>query len=418
MSPLLERLKKLVSDKKAIGISDIVIINALKEYLQHAVLDFVYNSPKYSHLIMYGGTLLRICYELPRMSEDLDFQTAQQFDCERFKEDIIKHFKDVHNLGVTVTANSERTAGTDMLVLKFDILKEVGSSTRWSVLKLRFDINMFPNASTFRTEVIPRTKDTFSYAIRTYPLSTLMASKIVAVFNRTIRNIEGHVADCKPRDVYDLMWYMEKKIVPDMIYLKAKGLIFKNELELFQRIVERVEDLADDAFEADLGKFFYYPEEYNEWFRNWRQRFTMLYNDYEILEVISLVWMRFAYDPSTDNRFFHFLFKTEDGKTVKFTFILAEGWYLYAKLPNIKRNHDFESYISEDIKKTMSDADYVYATILYEKVIHFLNEHQNIVLQNSLRSKIIRYTSDRLNSRTEVLVDEQLLLSTRLEDLL
>lgn len=417
MSPLLEKLRAIVTENRSQGISDIVTINALKEYLQHAVLDFVYNSTKYSHLVMYGGTLLRICYDLPRMSEDLDFQTSQPLNYAEFEEDIVNHFRRTYNLEIAVSSNTERATGTDMLALKFDILRDLGFSG-WSVLKLRFDVNVFENISAYRTEVIPKTKDTFSYVIRTYPLTTLMASKVGAVFNRVTRNIGGQMADCKPRDVYDLMWYMEKKIIPDMAYLKEKGLVFKHELELFKKIAERVSNLKDIAFEADLGKFFYTPDAYNDWFRNWRQRFTMLYDSYEIFEVTTLAWMRFAFDVSTDNHYFHFLFEAKDGKAVKFTFILTEEWYRYAKTPSIERGYDLESYIPEDIKKTMSALDFLYARVFYEKIMSFLKRHHNIVLQSAIRSKVILFASGKLNTKTQVLLDEYLLLTIRLEDLL
>ena len=49
-------------------------LNALKEELQFYVLDFIYHHPEYNKWIMYGGSALRICYDLDRMSVDLDFE--------------------------------------------------------------------------------------------------------------------------------------------------------------------------------------------------------------------------------------------------------------------------------------------------------------------------------------------------------
>ena len=79
MNIFIEKLKTIVKDRRAEGIPDFAIINFIKEELQYAVLDFIYNNKKYSNLIMYGGTLLRIAYDLHRMSEDLDFQTNKKF---------------------------------------------------------------------------------------------------------------------------------------------------------------------------------------------------------------------------------------------------------------------------------------------------------------------------------------------------
>ena len=50
--------------------------NVLKEELQFYVLNFIYHHPEYSKWIMYGGSALRICHELDRMSVDLDFEVS------------------------------------------------------------------------------------------------------------------------------------------------------------------------------------------------------------------------------------------------------------------------------------------------------------------------------------------------------
>ena len=48
--------------------------NVLKEELQYYILNFIYHHPEYSNWIMYGGSALRICHGLDRMSVDLDFE--------------------------------------------------------------------------------------------------------------------------------------------------------------------------------------------------------------------------------------------------------------------------------------------------------------------------------------------------------
>ena len=48
--------------------------NVLKEKLQLYVLNFIYNHSKYNDWIMYGGSALRICHGLDRMSVDLNFE--------------------------------------------------------------------------------------------------------------------------------------------------------------------------------------------------------------------------------------------------------------------------------------------------------------------------------------------------------
>ena len=50
----------------------------LKEILQSYVLSFLYNHKDYRFLNFYGGTCLRVIYNLNRMSEDIDLDNSRQ----------------------------------------------------------------------------------------------------------------------------------------------------------------------------------------------------------------------------------------------------------------------------------------------------------------------------------------------------
>ena len=88
-------------------------LNTLKEELQFYVLDFIYHHPEYSKWVMYGGSALRICYDLDRMSVDLDFEVSHQVDngfLNELKEETEKHFSKVYGtdsefLRITITNN-------------------------------------------------------------------------------------------------------------------------------------------------------------------------------------------------------------------------------------------------------------------------------------------------------------------------
>jgi len=76
-------LKRKLDDLSTYGFSitdSELRLNALKEELQFYVLDFIYHHPEYSKWIMYGGSALRICYDLDRMSVDLDFEVSDDVD--------------------------------------------------------------------------------------------------------------------------------------------------------------------------------------------------------------------------------------------------------------------------------------------------------------------------------------------------
>lgn len=47
--------------------------NLIKDKLQNYILYFVYNSKDFQDLVFTGGTCLRKIYNLPRLSENLNF---------------------------------------------------------------------------------------------------------------------------------------------------------------------------------------------------------------------------------------------------------------------------------------------------------------------------------------------------------
>ncbi len=437
MNILIEKLKNVVSARQAQGTPDNAIINAIKEELQYPVLDFIYNDKEYSNLTMYGGTLLRIAYGLSRMSEDLDFQTDKKFDFKKFEKDLTAHFKTTYNIDIETKIKTERLTQTDFAYIKFPgVLEETGLKGHEipTKLQIRFDVNKFSQVPDFSTEQIPVTKDTYAFSIKTYTVSTLMASKIAAVLLRPKRGIGYEISDCKPRDIYDLMWYMgrEPKIIPDMDYLKAihargkKNMEASDVLELFDMLLKYVGNLDDKSFAHDLSRFFYNPLEFEDWHRNWRERFRMLRNSYEIYKVKKtnskpdLLEVRVATDHSNDNTYFHFYFSTKEpmNRGVKFTCGLSEYWYIFAdfRISTGNRKKEIESLIKSNRK--LSELDYEYAGLFYEKIKDYLKRSSYILLQPELKTKLIRATADKLDVKTEILLDRRLLSKERFENLL
>jgi len=68
---MLNFIKKILEEKKET--TDTFKRNLIKEYLQVLVLSFLYSKRRYQNLLFYGGSCLRHCFNLPRVSEDLDF---------------------------------------------------------------------------------------------------------------------------------------------------------------------------------------------------------------------------------------------------------------------------------------------------------------------------------------------------------
>src|SRR4030065_1796979 len=87
-------LEKIIIEEKAKGSLNSYILNSLKEYLQVYVLYYIYTNSKYNkNFIFTGGTCLRHFYNLPRLSEDLDFDFQESFDPQILLHDLEQYFK-------------------------------------------------------------------------------------------------------------------------------------------------------------------------------------------------------------------------------------------------------------------------------------------------------------------------------------
>ena len=104
------------------------------------------------------------------------------------------------------------------MLLKFHVGEELSFGHPSKQVHVKIDLNHFVAPKTV-TERRPINRDQLSFVIMTYNMSALMASKIAAIFLRGTRGVGEAVYEEKGRDIYDLLWYMNKKVVPDFDYL-------------------------------------------------------------------------------------------------------------------------------------------------------------------------------------------------------
>lgn len=418
-SIIIKKLKHKVEELKAKRVIDSAIINVLKEELQYYVLNFIYNNPKYSHFTMYGGSLLRIVYELPRMSEGIDFQTDTEFELNELKNDLVAYFKSQYLTDIEVSINERPKLDTKLFKLSFNMLTNFNLAVNWTKLKLRIDINYFEESSRFDTEIIPKVHDDLAFSIKTYPLSTLMASKILAVLERTSRGIAGKTADCKPRDIYDLIWYLKQKTYPDLEYLQIKGKEYKNLIELFNDLKFRVANLDDKLFEDDLGQFFFDHTDYDFWFSNWRQTFLNLINNYKIFEIDKLEAVDFRIDFSTENRYLRYIFSSKSAKDrIIFIVSISDYWFGFSdiKIDSGHRVSKIEDKIESQEK--LSELDFEYIGLFYKKIEDFIKRNNGVIYLNDFKTRLIRATADNLNPKEQIFLDKKLLEKIQFEELL
>ncbi len=223
--------------------------NLIKEYLQVVILDFIYSHSLYNELIFYGGSCLSHCYDLPRLSENLDFiDLKRKIDLEKLAKDLKIFFEKESDFKVLFKVQKFR------IYLKFPILRELKLSTLSESDFLFLKIEIFKDfdfCSNYKVEIVPLFKFNHSILIKTFDLSTLMATKIKAILYRKWEktNKKGKVLIAvKGRDYFDLMWYLTKKITPNLSCLKE----FKNKEELKTKLLERIEKIDPKSIFLDL----------------------------------------------------------------------------------------------------------------------------------------------------------------------
>jgi len=214
MEELILQLKRVIANSG--NKSSLYLRNLLKVYLQVLVLDFIYGQSKYKHLVFYGGSCLHHLFGLPRLSEDLDFvDFSKKTSLKALEKDLENHF--LRNYLTTIKTARQKFR----IYLKFPILKMLNLAKGGESDLLFVKVEIFIPSKDFGnyiTQITPYFKNNKSLMVVSFDLPTLMATKINAILNRRWERvtISGEKIIAKGRDYFDLMWYLQKGIKPNM----------------------------------------------------------------------------------------------------------------------------------------------------------------------------------------------------------
>lgn len=191
--------------------------NVLKEYFQVEILDFIYSHRNYGQMFFYGGSCLSHCYGLPRLSEDLDFiDSAGKVKISELARDLEIYLNKDTGFKAKTSIQKFR------IYVKFPILQELNLTgpAESDLLFLKVEVfGGFHFCRNYQSEIVPLFKFNRSVLVRTLDLPTLMATKIRAVLWRKWEKTDKQgkvLAKVKGRDYFDLMWYLQKGIRPNL----------------------------------------------------------------------------------------------------------------------------------------------------------------------------------------------------------
>lgn len=221
--------------------------NLVKEKLQDSILNFVYNSKKFNKLIFTGGTCLRKLYNLPRLSEDLDFDFTSNFEIEGFKTEIEKYLiskEKFDNVELKI-ANNKRT-----IFIKF--LQSNGEK-----IFVRCDFSKAKK--NVKTEISPYYTDRYNFFILNYDLPTLFGNKIEAFLEREFFNGSEQTLPFKGRDVFDIGWFIQLSAKSGFV-LKPEWKMIEKDLKMskkliIEKVIEKVLEIKKEELLLDLAPF-------------------------------------------------------------------------------------------------------------------------------------------------------------------
>ena len=217
-------------DKKMIQMLDqyenhhLSIKQRLREILQQCALLGLARSKFFEHAAFYGGTALRILYDLDRFSEDLDFSLLKpnkNFNLTPFLESLERELLSM-GFDVEVTSKKKNTDSVIMSAFlksntKIMLLSVTNKSEKTHAdekIKIKFEVDTDPPLGfELESKVI---LNPVPFYVLTYKPADLFAGKMHAMLCRNWKN------RIKGRDWYDFIWFLQKKTPLHLSHLEKR----------------------------------------------------------------------------------------------------------------------------------------------------------------------------------------------------
>lgn len=192
-------MEYLMEEAKANGLPLIKKRGILREYLQIIILNSVYKHAAGKKIFFTGGTALRFFYNMPRFSEDLDFD-APRLDFGEFKE-ILKYVKSgLLKEGFICEVSFEKRSSLYIAELCFKNLMRLYNITDQRGLDIMIKIEVYKPSWKIRRESGVLSLYGCNFTGILLDKGCLFSEKLCALFNRN-----------RGRDIYDTLFMLKKE---------------------------------------------------------------------------------------------------------------------------------------------------------------------------------------------------------------
>lgn len=243
--------------------------NVMKEILQELVLLALSKSDFFEKAAFYGGTALRIFYDLPRFSEDLDFSLIRPDPSFALKDYVSIIAQQLQDFGISAEvkykAKTKQSAvqsafvksGTEQLYLTF--FNESIHLENGRKLTVKFEIDTNPPEDARYDERFRLSP--FPHMVKLYDAPSLFAGKLHALLCRGWKN------RIKGRDLFDYVFYLQHHIPVHLKHLEQRmrqsGHLSANESLTAVNLIERLNSFFDsvdyDQAKTDVVDFITDP---------------------------------------------------------------------------------------------------------------------------------------------------------------
>ena len=197
-------------------------VTVVREYFQHLFLSYFYQEAEADKIYFKGGTALRIIYQSPRFSEDLDF-SANLSTITPIENAIVATLLHLNQEGLTTEVEeSKPTSGGYIGIVRlngYDLTIPIHLEVSLRRVKKGGETVIIAN------DYIP------AYSVIRLAEKELIGEKIAALLSRQ-----------KPRDFYDFYFLLRNRLIPE-----------KNR-EMFEAVLKALKK-SSIRFDAELKAF-------------------------------------------------------------------------------------------------------------------------------------------------------------------
>lgn len=251
---------------------------ALAEILQSIALLGLSRSDFFDKAAFYGGTALRILYNLDRFSEDLDFSLLTPdpgFSLQNYFNFIATEMKsfglqsEISQKAKSIASSTESafikaTTVTQILTITSNPAAIVGIHPA-AITKVKFEIDIDPPPGA--VTIVGYADDPVPFSMRSYNLPSLFAGKMHAILARSWGN------RIKGRDWYDFAFYVRNDVPLQLSHLEARlrqtghyaDAVALTQGRFMDMLNARISAIDFEAAKKDVERFVARPQDLAVW---------------------------------------------------------------------------------------------------------------------------------------------------------